>query len=216
MEKRITGEILTNRIEEAELFTKRFGSFSKADYEVLMFTIYLDSLCGEVRDYDISIDLGITESKVRNLRVKSQLMYPREIDLVVELSNALKGGRYDKETGTITTHIENPSVMNYLKSQIEKNYGVVGRTLNSKQMVLAVEDYLLLAALAEENKEETLDELNRLYKLEAAEKEKVEKIAFQKRFLKSIPNMMQFLIAAKDIYTQGLPIIMELIEKVTL
>ena len=67
MEKRITGEILTNRIEEAELFTKRFGSFSKADYEVLMFTIYLDSLCGEVRDYDISIDLGITESKVRNL-----------------------------------------------------------------------------------------------------------------------------------------------------
>jgi hypothetical protein len=52
--------------------------------------------------------------------------------------------------------------------------------------------------------------------LEAAEKEKVEKIAFQKRFLKSIPNMMQFLIAAKDIYTQGLPIIMELIEKVTL
>ncbi len=216
MEKRITGEILTNRIEEAELFTKRFGSFSKADYEVLMFTIYLDSLCGEVRDYDISIDLGITESKVRNLRVKSQLMYPREIDLVVELSNALKGGRYDKETGTITTTIENPSVLNYLKNQIEKNYGVVGRTLNSKQMVLAVEDYLLLAALAEENKEETLDELNRLYKLEAAEKEKVEKIAFQKRFLKSIPNMMQFLIAAKDIYTQGLPIIMELIEKVTL
>lgn len=35
---------LYNRIVEAKLFTNQFGSFNKADYEVLMFTVYLDFL----------------------------------------------------------------------------------------------------------------------------------------------------------------------------
>ena len=40
----VDSKILQNRIQESELFSKRFGTFSKSDYEVLMFTIYLDSL----------------------------------------------------------------------------------------------------------------------------------------------------------------------------
>ena len=45
------------RMQEADLFTRRFGSFSKTDYEVLMFTIFLDSLPTPLRDYDIRISL---------------------------------------------------------------------------------------------------------------------------------------------------------------
>ena len=43
------------RLSEAEMFTRRFGTFSKSDYETLLFTIFLDSLDSPARDYDISI-----------------------------------------------------------------------------------------------------------------------------------------------------------------
>ena len=39
--KKLNDHLLT-RIEQSELFTNRFGSFNKSDYEVLMFTAYLD------------------------------------------------------------------------------------------------------------------------------------------------------------------------------
>lgn len=48
-------ENLLNRIEGAQFFTNRFAFFNKTDYEVLMFTVFLDCLEGEPRDYDISI-----------------------------------------------------------------------------------------------------------------------------------------------------------------
>lgn len=89
MNDSILKENLANRINEAKLFTKDFGSFSKADYEVLMFTVFLDCIEGEPKDYEISIQLGIPESKVRSLRLKSQLQYPRDIKWEENLVTAI-------------------------------------------------------------------------------------------------------------------------------
>ena len=108
------------RMQEADLFTRRFGSFSKTDYEVLMFTIFLDSLPTPLRDYDISIALGITESKVRNLRIKSQLMYPRNLDWTKELAKSIEHGYYDRVTDQITVTFEDPSIQNLIKNKIEE------------------------------------------------------------------------------------------------
>ena len=94
----IMWDSIVERVQEAEVFTRKFGSFSKSDYEVLMFTVYLDSLKEPVRDYDISITLGITESKVRSLRVRSQLLYPRDFDWKEELAKSIENGYYNKET----------------------------------------------------------------------------------------------------------------------
>ena len=61
MDMKKLNEKLPALIERSGLFTNRFGSFNKSDYEVLMFTAYLDSLDeNEINDYEISIDLGIT------------------------------------------------------------------------------------------------------------------------------------------------------------
>ena len=195
------------RFEESRLFTRQFGTFSKSDYEVLMFTIYLDSLEGEVRDYDISIDLGITESKVRSLRVRSQLLYPKKIYWQEELATAIKHGSYDPETKQITVTIEDPSVKNLLKSIIEKNFGTVGLSLNTKHLVLPIESYLLLATCAEDDCEDAVKSLNQKLKSHSKEVGKIEKMSFKSRFLNSVPDTAALVADVLAIYQVGRPIV---------
>ena len=162
-------EHIANRIDEALVFSKRFGSLTKTDYETLMFSIYLDLLDRPVRDYDISQELGIVESKVRTLRVRSQLLYPRELDWKKELANALNHGHYEESNHTITIVLEDPSVQNLLRNEIEKAYGVVNFSLNPKHLSLPVEGYLLLASRCEDNPDEALMKLNLAWRKEQKE-----------------------------------------------
>lgn len=60
-----------------------FGSSSKSDIDVLMFSIYLEQILGKTEydldsysDYTLSKLLGITQNKVSNLKVKKELLYP--------------------------------------------------------------------------------------------------------------------------------------------
>lgn len=199
-------------VEDAELFTKRFGSFTKADYEVLMFTVFLDSLEGEVRDYDISIALGITESKVRTLRVKSQLQYPRELRWVEDLTKALDHGFFDN--GMITVTLENPSVRNRIRNEIESKFGTVGFSLNSKQLVLPVESYLILAACAEKDADSVLKELNNQFIKNEEVEGKIQKGRFKDRIFKNVNDLGVLIQNVTAIYTAGKPIVEALIRLV--
>ena len=153
-------EMIAGRLQEAELFSKRFGSFAKTDYETLMFSIYLEMLDKPARDYDISLELGITETKVRNLRVRAQLVYPKDIQWVSELTDALKRGYYNKNDQTVTLMFENPSVQSQIKNLVEIEHGNVFMGFNRKQLCLPLEDLLLLASRAEENENEAIANLN--------------------------------------------------------
>lgn len=205
-------EKLKSRIETAELFTRRFGSFSKSDYEVLMFTIYLDSLSKPIYDFEISQDLGITEQKVRNLRVKSQLMYPREINWIEQLSEALKNGSYDE--GMITITLEDPSVRNQIRYEIESKSGTVNLSLNSKQLILPVESFLILAACAEKNPDKVIHALNEKFKKNYDVKESIQKNKIGKRILKNVKNVGEMLRTGAVVYTVGTPIIEAVMELV--
>ena len=71
-------------------YQKNFGSLSKTDMDILMFHIYIEHLIGEIcidnddntidytlcSDYVISRQLGITQQRVRSLKVRSELAYP--------------------------------------------------------------------------------------------------------------------------------------------
>lgn len=196
---------LFTRIEEAELFSKHFGSFTKSDYEVLMFTIFLDSMDDEVRDYDISIALGITESKVRTLRVKSQLLYPRELKWVEQLTSALDHGLY--VDGMITITLENPSVRNMIRNEVESKYGTVNISLNSKQLVLPVESYLLLAACAEKDTDTVLQELNKQFIKDEEIIGGIQKEKFKARIFKNVNNVAEAIQNVIALFTYGRPII---------
>lgn len=63
-------------------FQSNFGEMSKSDIELLMFSFYLDNIIAHstdkngvlnysaCSDYNISKDLGITQQRVRNLKIK--------------------------------------------------------------------------------------------------------------------------------------------------
>lgn len=180
----VNSDILQKRIKESELFSNRFGTFSKSDYEILMFTIYLDSVKKNVRDYDISLALGIPESKVRNLRIKSQLLYPREINWIDDLKDAVDHGYYDPVSGHITVTIEDPCVRNIIKNEVESNFGMVSLTLNSKQLVLPIESYLMLATISEKDPDRVLDKLNEFFKRNLRKRKRLKKEHLRIDFLK--------------------------------
>lgn len=198
------------RVEQAQLFTTRFASFSKADYEVLMFTVYLDSLTSSARDYEISRDLGITEQKVRSLRVKSQLLYPREINWVEQMRQALVDGSYDD--GMITITLEDPSVRNRIRYEVESKSGAVNLSLNSKQLVLPVESFLILAACAEKDPDEVLQSLNKKFAGNEEIKGTIHKDKIGKRLFNGVTNIGELLQAGLTVYTVGRPIIEQVIK----
>ena len=199
-------ENLYKRVQEARLFTNRFASFNKSDYEILMFTVYLDCLKDEdVTDYDISIELGMPESKVRNLRVKSQLQYPREIKWVDKLTNAIQHGVYDSVQKQIIITIEDPSVRNRIRHEIESHYGTVNLSFNTKQLVLPVESFLLIAACAEENTEAIIKKLRT--ELNKSKINVIEKGNIKDRFMKTVEDLGGTLSNLKTLYTVGKPIL---------
>ena len=202
-----------SRMEEAGIFTRRFGSFSKADYEVLMFTIFQDSLEHPLRDYDISVALGITESKVRNLRVKSQLLYPKTIEWTEELQKSIEHSYYDKGQQQITVTFENPSVQSLIKNMVEEKCGVVWLSLNAKQIVLPLESFLLLAAFAEKDEDVVLSNLQGAVQRETGKTAIIEKERFKDRFLRGIPDLAAFISSLLSIYSAGQPIIQALINR---
>lgn len=171
-----------------------------------MFTAYLDSLDeNEINDYEISIDLGITESKVRNLRIKSQLQYPREIKWEEKLASAIEKGTYDPVQKQVTITIEDPSVRNRIRYEVESRFGTVNLSLNSKQLVLPVESSLILAAYAEKDSDAVLDKLNN--ELQNSEVGRIEKGQFRTRFFNSIDQTTSVLSKIITIYTAGTPVL---------
>ncbi|MCC8126351.1 MAG: hypothetical protein LIO92_02995 [Clostridiales bacterium] len=93
--------------EIAEHFYERnFGTFAKADMELLMFRFYPEKLTdanmredgtidySKCSDYNISKELGITQQRVRNLKVKKQLVYPTDVEWEKSLANLTKNARY--------------------------------------------------------------------------------------------------------------------------
>lgn len=172
--------------EEAELFTRRFGSFNKQDFEVMLFTIYMDSYDGEPRDYDISVALGITESRARNLRVKLQLMYPRSINEIDALTTAINGGHYHSDTRDVTITIENPSVRNSIKNKLELENFNVGLTLNNKQLVLPIESIVIIAAILDIDSDKVFANLKEELKKENIDISKIEGKKFKEKFFDSI------------------------------
>ncbi len=128
--------------EKAKLFDKiaenyynvNFGSFNKSQIDLLMFSIYLDKLIESGQnfdDYEMSKKLGITQATVRQLKVKKQLIYPREYkwyDAFIEYS---KNAVFDN-ADRIVISIPDPNVYLELQQAIEALGGFVEVQLNSK------------------------------------------------------------------------------------
>ncbi len=162
----------------SHFYNSNFGRLSKSDMELMMFNIYIKKLISEnlnsdgtidykcCSDYKISQDLGITQQKVRNLKVKNQLVNPIDYDWKAALAKLTENARYDKKTGKIVISIPDPNLYIEIQNFIEDQGAFVEKQLNGKILQLRSEYYInLIVALEPENsRKKIINKLKRMFK----------------------------------------------------
>ncbi len=106
-------------------FQRNFGTMSKSDFETLMFSIYIGHCISKnlpFDDYTLSKGLGITQSRVRALKVRKELKYPEKCfewknNFISSISNA----RYDGGKRLVKLHISDVNVLIELRYFMEEH-----------------------------------------------------------------------------------------------
>lgn len=176
-----------DKIAEA-YYNRNFGSVSKSDFDVLMFSIYIEQLLKQnesdmesYSDYELSKQLGITQSKIKNLKVKKELLYPYE-DFKWEnsFSRVCESATFEDEK--IHININDPNLFIELKHFVESRNGRVDIQLNSNSFVISV--YMFIELLVyigkEEDKKIILKSIRETYQKNEIKIENIEKANFGK------------------------------------
>ncbi len=141
-------------------YTRNFGTFSKADMDLLMFHFYIDKITKEnivdddidyrsCSDYVISKELGITQQRVRNLKVKTQLVYPdSERDWKKQFAKLIANARL--EDNKIYISIPDPNLFIEIENFLDENGKFIEKQMNSKLMVMRIEYFLDLCLHSED------------------------------------------------------------------
>lgn len=155
-------------------YEHNFGQFSKADMELLMFRFYMKKMIdsnknedntidySKCSDYKISKDLGITQQRVRNLKVKNQLAEPIEFNWEKSVVQLLENARFDKESRKVTMNIPDPNLYIEIENFIEENGGYIEKQLNRKMLQIRAEYFLALTIAAEVSNESRANIIKRL------------------------------------------------------
>ncbi len=129
-------------------YEKNFGSMSKTDYETMLFKIYLNHLKKNnlrTDDYSISRALGITQSKVRNLKIRNELQEDELDDSWKEEFAACVGNAlYDKDKRLVKVIIPEVTVMMELRHFMEENRWYDEYQLNPKLFQCPLDFFLPL------------------------------------------------------------------------
>ena len=133
--------VFTNE-EKIEIFDKlstlfykqNFGRVSKSDIEAFMFHCYYEKLVensktendvidyNKCSDYVISKELGITQQKVKNLKIKDQLLYPSTRDWKKDFAQLTQFATYDEITHRISLNIPDPNLYLEIQNYIEEHF----------------------------------------------------------------------------------------------
>jgi hypothetical protein len=149
-------DLFSSESEKAKAFDKiaeqyyygNFGRMQKADFETLIFSLYLDRILNKSEqnmlsysDYTLSKYLGITQSKISNLKVKKELQYPYEgFDWRKSFYRIASKACY--ENGKIRINIPDKNLYYELKNAIEEKGGYVDVQLNSSLLQIRPEYFI--------------------------------------------------------------------------
>ena len=92
-------------------------------------------------DYELSKQLGITQSKVRNLKVKKQLQYPRTYDWKEAFVRVCENATY--ENGKIKVQIPDVNLYYEVKNAIEEAGGYIDISLTSNLLQVSRDIFLI-------------------------------------------------------------------------
>ena len=112
-------------LNEQYFGVRQFGSTTKAEIELFLFSVYLDHLIDNKEvfdDYTVGKQLHISMQKVRNLKEKKQLMYPKKdyywVDAFVK---CIENARYDPPTQLVKVTIPDVNVLKDVRHFLESN-----------------------------------------------------------------------------------------------
>lgn len=143
-------------------FKGNFGSMSKADLEVLLFTIFLEH-CRNTGlrsdDYTLSKLLGITQSRIRSFKQRSQLQYP-SVDLSWQscFVECIKNARYDETKGLVKVSVPEVNVLIELRQFMLEQGWYDEYQLNPKLFQCRLDIFVLLCGRLEGGLESFSDE----------------------------------------------------------
>ena len=132
----------------SRFYDKNFGQMSKADIEVLMFSIYIEHCLKNkisIDDYDIAVDLGIPESRIRGLKIKKELQYPYpEFYWKQVFAECIKDAKYDDKKALIKVSIHDPNVRRCVEHELDQLHLYSEHQLNSKLLQLRPDAFIEL------------------------------------------------------------------------
>ena len=133
-------------------YLMNFGSMSKSDFDLLMFSLYIERLYEtadtEKSDYSISKQLGITRARVSSFRVKKELVYPREnYNWRDEFRNLFVNAVV--EDGKIKVYVPDAVLFGEIKNAVENNGGVIECKLTANLLQVNIAYFLDLAVETE-------------------------------------------------------------------
>lgn len=160
----------------AHFYDANFGQASKADIELMMFNFYIKKMIkdnqeqdgtidyNKCSDYKISKDLGITQQRVRNLKVKNQLINPIEFEWEKAFAKLVSNAKFENQKVIIS--IPDPNLFYEIQNFLEEQGAFIDKQLNSKLLVIRVEYFidLLVSLEPESNRKAVVKEIKKSYK----------------------------------------------------
>lgn len=158
----------------AELFYNRnFSTAAKSEIELLMFSFYMDALISRNKnnedlldysacsDYEIGKELGITQERVRTLKIKKQARYRVDFDWRNSLASLKDCIRYDEVKKKIIIPTPDPNLYNEIRNYIEQAGGYIEIQRKGNYIQIRPEYYLMLIYenLAIDQQKEAKDQL---------------------------------------------------------
>ena len=140
-----------------EFYNGNFGHASKADVELIMFDFYIKKMIStyqdtdgrvdysRISDYRISKELGITQQRVRSLKVRNQLVHPIDFNWEIAFARLIENASYDTSTKRVTLTIPDPNLFIEIENHLEEKGNYIEKQLNSKLLQMRVEYFVELA-----------------------------------------------------------------------
>ncbi len=151
-------------------FNKNFGTMTKSDFELLLFSEYIECKLEhkeDFSDYILSKELGITQSRIRSLKERKELIYPHDgFNWKDDVSRALINAKYDEKDHKVRFMIEDINVQNELRHFIEQ-YGWYDEcSLNKKLSVIPIAGFVDIfgneSELFSEEAKKSIEELSKV------------------------------------------------------
>ena len=182
---------------EQHYFIRNFGSMTKADFETLIFSEYIEHRINNnlpFDDYSLSKELGITQSRIRALKERKELKYPYEnFTWQIAFAESVKNAKVDPNDHYVKMIIQDINVMNEVRNFIEVNGWYDECSLNKKLLRIPLDCFVEICYKNEEFSEVFSDDTKKsIRKISKAEDTSVK--AFLKDFSKD--GLKSFLMSA--------------------